>query len=78
MSAKIDPLPPAPAIEIVVNGASRHVPDRSSVRSLVAELGLAPERIAVELNRELLPRACLDRELAADDHLEIVTFVGGG
>jgi thiamine biosynthesis protein ThiS len=64
-------------IAIEVNGEPRRARARS-VRELLAELELPQERIAVELNRELLPRDRFDRPLAAGDRLEIVTFVGGG
>jgi thiamine biosynthesis protein ThiS len=65
-------------IEVEVNGELRAVGARATVRQLLAELELPFERIAVELNRELLPRDRFERPLAAGDRLEIVTFVGGG
>lgn len=67
------------AIEIVVNGAAKKVPRGTTVAGLIADLGLGGRRVAVERNREVVPR---DRhascELAAGDRLELVTFVGGG
>jgi len=67
-------------IEIVVNGAARLVPEGSSLSVLLGLLGLADRsRIAVERNREVVPRAQLaTTTLAAGDRVEIVTFVGGG
>ncbi len=67
-----DPIP------IEVNGEPRHAPAGTTVADLISQLGLPLERIAIELNRTLLPRASFSRTLVADDHLEIVTFVGGG
>jgi thiamine biosynthesis protein ThiS len=64
-------------ITIELNGEARRVA-RTSVRALLDELRLPAERIAVELNRDLLPRDRYDRRLEAGDRLEIVTFVGGG
>ena len=63
-------------VAIEVNGEPRRA--HGTVRDLLAQLGLPAERIAVELNRELLARDRFDRRLEAGDRLEIVTFVGGG
>lgn len=66
-----------PTIEL--NGESRSVTDGDTVSTLVAALGLVPQQIAVEKNREIVPRAAYDRTPLRDgDRLEIVTFVGGG
>lgn len=66
-------------IDIVVNGAPRRVSRGSTVASLIAELGLAGRKVAVERNREVVPRARhAEVELEPDDRLEVVTFVGGG
>jgi sulfur carrier protein len=49
------------------------------VASLLAELGAAGPRVAVERNRRIVPRAEHGAEkLAEGDRLEVVTFVGGG
>ena len=46
---------------------------------LVAELGLGAKRIAVEVNRDIVPREeYADCRLQAGDEIEIVHFVGGG
>ena len=46
---------------------------------LLAELGLGGRQVAVERNREIVPRARhAEVELADGDRLELVTFVGGG
>ena len=66
-------------IEIVVNGEPRRLPMGSSVAELVLRLGLQPEKVAVERNREIVPRSTLANvALAEGDILEIVHFVGGG
>ena len=66
-------------MELTVNGASRAVPEQSTVADLVQMLGLDQRRIAIEVNRELVPRTeHLQRRLAAGDAIEIVTLVGGG
>lgn len=66
-------------MEIVVNGESRDVPEGISVAELLESLGLAGRFVAVEVNLEVVPRACHgEHRLAAGDRLEIVTLVGGG
>ena len=66
-------------IEVVVNGEPLRLPAGSSLPNLVAHLGLAPERVAIERNREIVPRnRWPETVLTNDDSLEIVHFVGGG
>jgi sulfur carrier protein len=66
-------------IEIVVNGQTRQVPEGTTVAGLLEQLALSAPYVAVELNLEVVPRAeHAQRLLAAGDHLEIVTLVGGG
>lgn len=66
-------------IEIIVNGERRPVPEGTTVLGLIALCGLADRRVAVERNREVIPRARHGEVvLGADDRLELVTFVGGG
>jgi thiamine biosynthesis protein ThiS len=64
---------------VQVNGAPRRVPAGSSVALLLEELGLAGRKVAVAVNREVVPRAQLaSRPLAAGDRVEILEAVGGG
>jgi sulfur carrier protein len=66
-------------IDVVVNGESRNVPQGTTVTALIGLLGLGDRRVAVECNRQVVPRAeHSTRVLAAGDRLELVTFVGGG
>lgn len=66
-------------IDVVVNGLPRSVAAGTSVLALIGELGLAGKPVAVERNREVVPRAQhATTLLAAGDRLEVVTFVGGG
>ncbi len=65
--------------EITVNGQARQVCAGTTIRGLIEELGFADRRVAVECNREVVPRANHDSTLLqAGDRLELVTFVGGG
>jgi thiamine biosynthesis protein ThiS len=66
-------------VQVVVNGQPRDVREGSTIADLLAELGLAAQIVAVELNFQVIPRARHARErLAEGDRLEIVTLVGGG
>jgi sulfur carrier protein len=66
-------------MKITVNGELREVPGATTVRALVELLGLTDGPVAVERNREVVPRAeHLTTELSEGDVLEIVHFVGGG
>jgi thiamine biosynthesis protein ThiS len=62
-----------------INGEQREFPDGLSVASLVAQLGMKPDRVAVELNLEIVPRTQWEMTTLQDgDKLEVVHFVGGG
>ena len=66
-------------MQISVNGELREVPSGTTVRGLVELLGLTDGPVAVERNREVVPRAeHPTTELTDQDVLEIVHFVGGG
>ena len=66
-------------IDVVINGQARVVNQGTTVAGLIGELGLAGKPVAVERNREVVPRAQhASTVLAAGDRLEVVTFVGGG
>ncbi|MGA9474270.1 MAG: sulfur carrier protein ThiS [Terriglobales bacterium] len=65
-------------MNLIINGESR-VYTADTLTALVEELAMKPDRVAIELNREIVPR---DRwpqtKLKEQDQLEIVHFVGGG
>jgi thiazole synthase len=66
-------------VTITVNGEHRRVSAGLSLADLARELGLVPEKVAVERNLEIVPRSTLADVCVEDgDDLEIVTFVGGG
>ena len=66
-------------MQITVNGELREVPSGTTVRGLVELLGLTDGPVAVERNREVVPRAeHTATELTENDVVEIVHFVGGG
>ena len=66
-------------VSITVNGAHRRVTAGLTLAQLAAELGLVPEKVAVERNLEVVPRSTLTQVCVEDgDDIEIVHFVGGG
>lgn len=66
-------------IVIYVNGEAVEVAQDCTVAGLVASRGLEPLQVAVELNKDIVPRAKhAETTLAKDDRIEIVTMVGGG
>ncbi|HEY8041156.1 MAG TPA: sulfur carrier protein ThiS [Polyangiaceae bacterium] len=66
-------------MQVTVNGAPREVPDGVTVRGLVEHLGLTEGPVAVEVNREIVPRARhAEHRVAPGDEIEVVHFVGGG
>jgi sulfur carrier protein len=70
-------------MKLHVNGEERSFSTDGSGRltlaTLVEQLGMKPDRVAVELNREIAPRDRWSQIILKDgDSLEIVQFVGGG
>lgn len=66
-------------MQLLVNGETRQVEEGTGLPELLREAELAPLRVAIEVNRELVRRADYDaRRLHDGDQIEIVTFVGGG
>lgn len=66
-------------MKVTINGTEREVPDGLTIRALVLHLGLGEGPVAVEQNREIVPRAeHATRRVNGGDTIEIVHFVGGG
>lgn len=66
-------------MNLIINGESHEVAADLSLASLVEQLGMCSERVAIELNREIVARSHWGQTLLRDgDRLEIVHFVGGG
>ena len=69
-------------MKLQINGEERDfsdVPASLTLAALVAKLGMKPDRVAVELNREIVPRDLwAETRLTDGDRLEVVHFVGGG
>ena len=66
-------------MEVRVNGKTVSMPAVSSLSTLLQQLSLGQGNIAVELNREIVPRSQYDSvQLTDGDQLEIVQAIGGG
>lgn len=65
-------------ITLIVNGQSKEVSDGTTLRALVEQFNLTPEKVAIELNRRLVKSDKYETALKSGDEVEIVTFVGGG
>ena len=67
------------SLELRVNGEPHTAAAGSTLAALIEELGLTGRRIAVAVNREVVPRSAFaGRELRAGDRIEILEAVGGG
>ena len=66
-------------MDIVVNGERREIPEGLSVAALIEHLDMPLDRVALERNREILPRPqWKSTSVQPNDAFEIVHFVGGG
>lgn len=66
-------------IAVTVNGEKREVPAGTTVSDLLALIGIAGGKVAVERNRAIVARSSFDTQVLDDgDVIEIVRFVGGG
>jgi sulfur carrier protein len=66
-------------IQIQVNGEARSWRSGATVADLLQDLEIKTERVAVELNLEILDRAAFAQHPLKDgDRVEILSFIGGG
>jgi sulfur carrier protein len=66
-------------MKVLLNGEERQFPGLLTVAALLAELGLAGRRVAVEVNREIVPRSRHGEHVLRDnDRIELVRAIGGG
>ena len=66
-------------MQIRLNGEPRSFPSVTTLYGLVQALELAPERVAIELNREIVKRDLWSTTAVENGaEIEIVMFVGGG
>jgi sulfur carrier protein len=66
-------------MRVLINGRQTDITDGCSMADLLHDLGFAGQRIAVELNGEILPRSLhTECHIRPDDRIEIVHAIGGG
>jgi len=66
-------------MKIMVNGQERALAAPVTVAALLAELGMASKRVAVEVNQEIVPRSRhMEFQLNDSDRVEVVFAIGGG
>ncbi|HUW98196.1 MAG TPA: sulfur carrier protein ThiS [Acidiferrobacter sp.] len=66
-------------MRIYVNGSEQVLAEPKALATLLEEMGLAGKRVAVEVNREIVPRTRHALHFVQDgDHVEVVQAIGGG
>jgi len=66
-------------MKITINGELREIPDGLTVAALLQHLKMTADRVAIERNLDILPRAkWQETEVQPNDRYEIVHLVGGG
>jgi len=66
-------------MKITINGELREIPEGLNVAALLQHLEMTADRVAIERNLDILPRAkWQETEVQPDDRYEIVHLVGGG
>ncbi|MBX7222417.1 MAG: sulfur carrier protein ThiS [Blastocatellia bacterium] len=66
-------------MQVIINGTIHSLSQPVTLTTLIEQLALKPERVAIELNGLIQPRAQWSEVVLQDgDRLEIVHFVGGG
>lgn len=68
-----------PIMQVIVNGQPTEIPEGADVTTLIDRLGLGGQRLALEINEELVPRSTFaEHRLRPGDKIEIIRAVGGG
>jgi len=66
-------------VEVTVNGERRRIPSDQTVAAMLSWLELPAERVAVELNKQIVRKRDWEQTLVPPaSHIEVVEFVGGG
>lgn len=65
-------------MQLTINGETQTV-EATTISELIHEMGLTGQAVAVELNRQVIPKRQHDKTVLSEgDTLEVVTLVGGG
>lgn len=65
-------------MQLTINGQLREFESPLTISQLLQQLELEPQRVVIELNRNILTAEAHDTELHEGDILELIQFVGGG
>ncbi len=66
-------------MNVIINGKKKEVPGEIDLEALLNHLSLPQQRIAIELNKEVVRRKdWQNTKLTEADKIEVVHFVGGG
>ena len=66
-------------MKILLNGQEKNLSTPITISALLQEMGLGERRVAVEVNREIVPRSRHGEvELKDNDRVEVVFAIGGG
>jgi len=66
-------------MKIVINGKSKTVSEKLTAQQLLLELGIAGQKLALEINNEVVPRSTLSQYIIQPgDSVEIIHAIGGG
>lgn len=66
-------------MQITINGEKKTIDNNTTLAALLNELNIDAQRVAVELNRNIIDKADYSKMILKDnDSLEIVSFIGGG
>lgn len=66
-------------ITLIINGDEKRVEKGLTLAGLLESIGIIPTKVAVERNREIVPKSTYNDVMIEDgDQLEIVHFIGGG
>lgn len=66
-------------MKIVINGESKTVSEKLTIQELIQDLGIAQQKLALEVNQEIVPRSSYSEYLLqSGDIVEIIHAIGGG
>jgi sulfur carrier protein len=66
-------------MKIQLNGQEKNIPNPATIAALLQDMGLGERRVAVEVNREIVPRSQHGNfQLQDNDRVEVVLAIGGG
>ena len=66
-------------MQVLINGETRKIENELNLRELLEKLELPTERIAIELNKDVIRKKDWETiKISESDKIEIIHFVGGG